>query len=87
MTDRLSNSIDGHRSELFVVRVRDDQNTALAGHDGGEYESPPQERERALALVARLLAAPVAVNGEAERQWQLPIAGGQRSVTLQRAAR
>ena len=63
MSDPSAERADGHPGELFVVHVRDEQNDVLAGHDGGEYRSPPQERELALELVARLLGRPVEVEG------------------------
>ena len=66
--------------------VQEQRTAALAGHEGGEYQSPPQEREQALQLVELVLGQKVTVNGERERCWRQPIAGGQRSVTLRRAA-
>lgn len=73
---------------LYVVHVCDQTTAALTGHEGHEYSSPPQERERAIALLEVLLGRPERVKGEgeAERQWRRPIAGGQRSVTLRRAS-
>ena len=71
--------------ELFVVHVQEQRTVALAGHEGREYVSPPQERARALALVELVLGQKVAVNGERERCWRQAVAGGQRSVTLRRA--
>jgi len=72
--------------ELFVVEVHESRARALAGHDGRQYVSPPQERERALQLVELMLGQEVAINGERERSWRQPVAGGQRSITLRRAS-
>jgi len=73
-------------AELFVVEVREDRARALAGHDGREYVSPPQEREQALQLVELMLGQDVTVNGERQQCWRQAVAGGQRSITLRRAS-
>ena len=70
--------------ELFVVHVRERRAQALVGHEGREYESPPQQGEQALRLVELMLGHDVAVNGEREHCWREPVAGGQRSITLRR---
>ena len=75
----------GAGEQLFVVYVREQRDRALVGHDGREYESPPQQREQALRLVELMLGRDVAVNGEREHCWREPVAGGQRSITLRRA--
>ncbi|MGB8875267.1 MAG: hypothetical protein WCD11_03070 [Solirubrobacteraceae bacterium] len=69
---------------LVVVHVRDGVNRTLAGHDGCEYTSPPQERSDALTLVALLLGRPAQPNAQGEEQvsWSCPLAGGQRTITL-----
>ena len=69
---------------LVVVRVRDRVNSTLAGHDGREYTSPPQQRSDALTLVALLLGRPAHTDadGEARSSWSCPLAGGQRTITL-----
>ena len=69
---------------LVVVHVRDQVNRTLAGHDGREYTSPPHERSDALILVALLLGRPAQTNGngEEQRSWSCPLAGGQRTITL-----
>jgi hypothetical protein len=74
----------GATEPLFVVHVREQRERALVGHDGREYESPPQQRDQALRLVALMLGRDVVVNGEGERCWREPVAGGQRSITLRR---
>ena len=71
--------------ELFIVHVLEWRTEALAGHKGRGYTSPPQERAQALRLFELMLDHEVAVNGERERCWRVPIAGGQRSVTLRHA--
>lgn len=68
--------------KLFVVHIRERRTAALAGDEGREYTSPPQERAHALQLVEVVLGHAVTVNGERERCWRQPIAGGQRSITL-----
>ena len=75
----------GAAEQLFVVHVLDVQEKKLAGHDGGQYQSPAQDRERALALVARLLGRPLPPNGTPEQEWCVALAGGTRSITLRRA--
>jgi hypothetical protein len=67
-----------------VVRVRDQVNRTLAGHDGREYTSPPHEPADALTLVALLLGRPPHTNGDGTepRSWSCPLAGGQRTITL-----
>jgi hypothetical protein len=66
---------------LVVVRVRDAIDPTLAGRAGASYESPPQSREHALALVWLLLGcASEPANGD--MRWVAPIAGGQRTVTI-----
>ena len=42
-------------AELVVVHVTDAISTALAGHDGVEYQSPPLARAEALDLVRVLI--------------------------------
>jgi hypothetical protein len=71
--------------ELFVVEIHESRTRALAGHEGREYQSPPQQRQQALRLVELMLGQDVAVNGERQHCWRQPVAGGQRSITLRRA--
>jgi hypothetical protein len=70
--------------ELWRVRVRDDVDPRIAGHGSTDYASPPQERDDAIALIALLLGSPVA-DPEATASWTHPIAGGRRTVALERA--
>jgi hypothetical protein len=66
---------------LVVVRVRDHINPALAGHDGCQYNSPPQSADQARSLVALLLGCTTdALDGQ--DSWTQPIAGGRRTVTV-----
>ncbi len=69
---------------LVVVHERDRVNRTLAGHDGREYTSPPHQRTDALILVALLLGRPAPPNAQGEEQasWSCPLAGGQRTITL-----
>jgi hypothetical protein len=67
----------------FVVHVKDAISTALAGHDGLEYRSPPLAQEEALALVRVLVGDDPATAGT--HSWRCPVAGGQRTVTLRPA--
>ena len=74
------NSADTASGELVVVQVTDAISTALAGHDGVEYSSPPLPQAEALALVRVLVGDDSPTVGH--RSWRCPIAGGQRTVTL-----
>ncbi len=67
---------------LVVVHVRDQVNATLAGHAGREYTSPPHQRSDALTLVALLLGHPAQTNGAQRSSWSCPLAGGQRTITL-----
>jgi hypothetical protein len=66
---------------FVVVRVRDHINPALAGRDGCEYTSPPQPVEQARSLVALLLGCTTDAL-DAQGSWTQPIAGGQRTVSV-----
>lgn len=81
MTGRANGN--GHAGEferLVVVQVEDTIEPALAGQTGGRYQSPPQTREQAMALVRMVLGR--SPDGDGRQQWTAPIAGGQRVVTL-----
>ena len=68
-----------------VVHVEETISPALAGHEGVVYESPPLPRAEALALVRLLIGRDCQT---AERDsWRCPIAGGQRTIRLEPAAR
>ena len=77
-------SARGAANGLVVVHVRDQVNSTLAGHAGCEYTSPPHERSEALTLVALLLGRPAQpdADGGEEARWTCPLAGGQRTITL-----
>lgn len=66
---------------LFVVHVVEQTNSALAGHDGCEYVSPPQPGPDALALVALLRGCPAQLT-DGRGSWTSAIAGGKRKITL-----
>jgi hypothetical protein len=68
-----------------VVHVEETISPALAGHEGVVYESPPLPRAEALALV-RLLIGRDCQPAEQD-SWRCPIAGGQRTIRLEPAAR
>ena len=81
MTGQSNGDSDGAgRAELVVVHVTDAISTALAGHEGVEYSSPPLPHEDAIALVRVLVGDDSPTAGR--RSWRCPIAGGQRTVTL-----
>jgi hypothetical protein len=69
--------------ELYVVRVRDEVDARIGGREGCVYTSPPQPRAGALALVQLLLGGPAGADGI--NDWTHPIAGGRRTIALERA--
>ena len=80
----VSGAMDGAGNQgarsLFVVRVKDVITSALTGHEGCEYRSPPQSCEEALAL-ARLLLGHSEHALDGGSRWKavrLPV-GGARS--------
>lgn len=75
---------NGRRPPCVIVHVSDTINPELAGYDGWFYESPAQPREQALGLV-RVLLGPGARAFDGESRWDLPVAGGRRSVWLSAA--
>jgi hypothetical protein len=66
---------------LVIVRVRDQVNPQLAGHDGATYTSPPQPRAQALGLVGLLLGRPTRLVDDRDT-WTTSVAGGRRTITL-----
>ena len=68
-----------------VVHVTETIAPALAGHEGCSYHSPPQPREQALRLV-RVLVGPSRRVLDGRKCWDLPVAGGRRSVWLSGAS-
>lgn len=83
----MTGSVNGHgherpaAPELVVVHVRDAINPTLAGHGDISYQSPPQTREEALALI-RILLGRREQPSDTDGPWRCPIAGGQRTVTV-----
>jgi hypothetical protein len=73
-------SVGAVGAEFVVVHVKDAISTALAGHEGVEYSSPPLPQEDAMALVRVLVGDDSPTVGD--RSWRCPIAGGQRTGTL-----
>lgn len=67
----------------YVVIVTDQLQSALAGHDGISYQSPPQARERALALACALVG--VAQLPEEVGPWRQARPGGTRTVRIEPA--
>ena len=67
-----------------VVIVTDQLQSALAGHDGINNQSPPQPREHALAL-ARALAGLAQLPDE-HGPWRQARPGGSRTVRIELAS-
>ncbi|HEX8123101.1 MAG TPA: hypothetical protein VF549_17755 [Solirubrobacteraceae bacterium] len=67
----------------YVVEVSEHLSTALSRRVGASYTSPPQSLEDARRLVALLLDAAEAPEGDGP--WRRPLAGGHRFVRLVRA--
>ena len=74
-------------SALYVVRVADVVDERIAGHGGGTYTSSAQPLRDALALAGLLLGGPVSASDGDGCTRAVAIAGGRRTVTLQRASR
>jgi len=70
--------------EIVVLRVEDEINQALTGHEGCSYESPPQPRDQALTL-ARVLLGYTGEELNGDERWSCPIAGGRRTVVVRPA--
>jgi hypothetical protein len=69
-------------SEYRVI-VTDQLQSALAGHDGISYQSPPQPRERAVALACALVG--VAQLPDEHGPWRQARPGGTRIVRIEPA--
>ena len=74
-------SSNGSSEGMAIVRVADEVNQVLTGRPGCRYESPPQCRAQAQALVDVLLGSTRGSLDGAE-EWSCPIAGGRRTITL-----
>lgn len=72
--------------ELVVVHVDDVIDARLSGHEGSTYQSPPQPREQALALV-RVLLGYTGQHLNGSERWTCAVAGGRRTVALITAAK
>ena len=82
MPDLLDGTTASAMSE-YVVIVTDQLQSALAGHDGMSYISPPQRREHALAL-ARALVGLASLPDE-DGPWRQARPGGTRTVRIEPA--
>lgn len=70
-------------ASLIIVRVEDVIDPTLAGRTGCVYQSPPQSREQAPELV-RLLLGWRSEQPDGELRWVAAVAGGRRTVTVER---
>ena len=68
--------------ERVVVHVKDAVSSILTGRGDVSYQSPPLPPEEAMTLVRLLLGRGGEVTAQEDR-WRCPIAGGQRTITLQ----
>jgi len=64
----------------YRLTVHDSLNTRLVGRRSISYTSPPQPYDEAIVLAGILLDRPEGLSGAGP--WFRPIAGGQRSVSL-----
>lgn len=78
--DRRSPAIGG-AAPLVIVRVTETIDPVLAGHGGCTYQSPPQSRAQAAALV-RVLLGRLEEPNDGRTSWTCAIAGGRRTVAL-----
>ncbi|HEX4364720.1 MAG TPA: hypothetical protein VHZ75_09230 [Solirubrobacteraceae bacterium] len=69
---------------LYHVIVDDRVSGPLTGREARTYRSPPQELDAARCLAALLLDR--AGDLEGDGPWRRPLAGGQRHVSIARAA-
>ena len=66
---------------LVIVRVTETIDPVLAGHAGCTYQSPPQSREQAAALV-RVLLGRLEEPNDGCISWTCAIASSRRTVAL-----
>ncbi len=71
-------------TDHYIVHIADEVDPRAAGREGCTYTSPPHTPAHALELVRALLGCPSPPAAGQER-WSIPIAGGRRTVTVQRA--
>ena len=69
-------------ASLVIVRAEDVIDPTLAGRTGSSYQSPPQTREQAIALVGLLLGWR-SEQANDESRWVAAVAGGRRTVTVE----
>jgi len=69
----------------YVVEVEDRLSATLSRRNGRAYASPPQSLEDAQRLAALLLDAEELPDGDGP--WRRPLAGGLRTVRLQKVER
>jgi hypothetical protein len=67
--------------QRYQLTVHDRINTRLVGRRSISYTSPPQPYDEAIVLAGILLDRPEGLTGAGP--WFRPIAGGQRTVTLE----
>jgi hypothetical protein len=65
----------------YTLTVHDRLNTRLVGRRSISYTSPPQPYDEAIVLAGILLDRPEGLAGAGP--WFRPVAGGQRSVSLE----
>jgi len=65
----------------YLVIVTDQLPSVLVGHEGISYESPPQSRERALALACALVG--LAQLPDEQGPWRQARPGGTRTVRIE----
>jgi hypothetical protein len=63
------------------VRVREDIDARIAGHDGVSYTSPPQTHAAALMLTSLLVGTAMPAETD-DQAWTVAVAGGRRSVEI-----
>ena len=78
----MTGAVNGTTGELVVVHVSDTVNSILSGRGDVRYQSPPLPAEEAMTLV-RLLLGRGGAPGDGEVSWRCPIAGGQRTITIE----
>jgi len=78
----MSGAVNGTTNELVVVHVTDAVNSILSGRGDVSYQSPPLPAAEAMTLV-RLLLGRGGTPREEAVSWRCPIAGGQRTITIE----
>ena len=78
----MTGAVNGTTGELVVVHVNDAVNSILSGRGDVSYQSQPLPAEEAMTLV-RLLLGRGGDPQDGEVSWRCPIAGGQRTITIE----